>query len=108
MKGVPAMYKGRMVDKNNFRAFVYGAKGERKLVESWDEFEAKMQSGLWFASKDDAEAVKSPSEKPKPVSKPRPARKAKVEKVEDEPIDELPDDGSVIEVKDDILSNEKK
>lgn len=52
MKGAPAIYLGRIVDKKNFRVFIYGVNGEKKLVESWDEFEAAMQSGIWFSSKE--------------------------------------------------------
>lgn len=54
MKGVPATYLGRIVSKENFRAYIYAPDGSSHLVESWDEFEAKMQTGLWFAKKEDA------------------------------------------------------
>lgn len=116
MKGTPAVYLGRIVEKKHFRAFVYGPNGEKKLVESWDAFEACMESGLWFASTEDAEISKSkpvePVEeeeievkptgksKPKPKPKPKGTTRAKVE-VEDESEDELQDDGSVFEVKND-------
>lgn len=119
MEGVPAVYLGRAVDKENFRAFVYGAKGEKKLVESWDEFEASMQSGLWFATIEDAVEVKAvevaaveelPKAKPKAKSRVRPRPLAKNEPVvEDEDSEDiLPDDGSVFEVEEDFLPNEKK
>lgn len=123
MKGTPAIYLGRIVEKKNFRAFIYGANGERRLVESWEEFEANMQSGIWFASVEDAEASKVKVEldepelpefedKPKARAKPKPKPKAqpkpeKVEEPEEEvPADDLEDDGSVIEVKDDFLPKE--
>jgi len=54
MEGIPANYQGRLVSKVNFRAFIYASDGSQKLVNSWDEFENHMQTGLWFASKDDA------------------------------------------------------
>jgi hypothetical protein len=50
MEGIPAIYLGRQVSKTNFRAFIYGHDGSKKLVNSWDEFEKHMQTGLWFAS----------------------------------------------------------
>lgn len=119
MKGTPAIYLGRIVEKKNFRAFIYGASGERRLVESWEEFEANMQSGLWFASKEDAEASKVVDEdvedapveaikKPKPKAKPKPKPQPKPEPVveEDQDEDVLPDDGSVFEVTDDFLPKE--
>ncbi len=116
MEGTPAMYLGRIVEKKNFRAFIYGPNGEQRLAESWEEFEANMQSGVWFASKEDAEASKvvidvqvehkgtikvkqksKPKPRPKSKSKPKPAP---VEKFDEEQLDVLPDDGSVFEVKD--------
>jgi len=54
MKGTPAIYLGRIVSKENFRTFVYSPYGSKKLVESWDEFEKEMASGLWFSTKKDA------------------------------------------------------
>ena len=94
MKGTPAVYLGRIVDKKHFRAWIYGADGERRMVESWDAFEAAMQSGIWFAKLEDIQA------KPKPKAKPK--AKSKIETVTetDESDDVLPDDGSVFEVKD--------
>lgn len=113
MKGTPAIYKGRIIDKKIFCAFVYSPDGRKKLVKSWDEFEACMQSGVWFASiKDAKEAIASiepeespeeekPSTKAKPKPKPKPKPKAKPEPVQsDDSEDVLPDDGSVFEVTD--------
>jgi len=54
MKEAPAIYLGKIIDKKNFRTFIYGPNGEKKLVESWDEFESSMQSGIWFATVEDA------------------------------------------------------
>ena len=107
MEGTPAIYLGRIIDKKYFRAVIYGANGEKKLVESWNEFEASMQSGLWFATNKDAMASKAIGildEKPKPKNKnksnPKPRRMSQVEKVEDDQDlkDVLPDDESVFEV----------
>ena len=101
MNGTPAIYLGRIVEKKNFRAFIYGKNGERKLAESWDEFEANMQTGIWFARKEDAEEKLKPKSKPKPKSK----SKAKSEIVEeiDDSNDLLADDEMVFEVTDDAI-----
>jgi len=53
MEGIPANYLGRIVSKLNFRAFIYAQDGSQKLVNSWDEFEQHMETGLWFACKED-------------------------------------------------------
>lgn len=52
MKGETVLYDGRVVSKEGFRAFIYGMDGKTKLVNSWDEFQESMSSGLWFPSKD--------------------------------------------------------
>lgn len=104
MEGTPAVYLGRIVDKKNFRAFIYGLNGQKRLVESWEEFEANMQIGLWFATAEDACATK---EVVKAVRKPARKPKQKVEvQVDDDVEDVLPDDGSVFEVTDDFLPKE--
>lgn len=69
MKGEPAIYRGRIVDKKHFRAFVYNASSESKLVESWDAFEAAMASGVWFATRKDASSAKEDKPKKKLKSK---------------------------------------
>lgn len=45
------LYCGRWVNKENFRAYVYGGKGEKKLANSYKDFEALIASGEWFTSK---------------------------------------------------------
>ncbi len=92
MEGKPAIYLGRIVSKKHFRAFVYGTNGEQKLVESWDEFEKAMESGIWFASKEEKVKTKSDKRKRKP-------KVISMEHVEDKE-DVLPDDDSVFEVTD--------
>lgn len=54
MKGLTAIYQGKVVQKAHFRAYVYSPDGSQHLVESWDEFEKKMESGIWFATKQQA------------------------------------------------------
>lgn len=63
MEGVSAIYLGQIVDKKHFRTFVYSMDGSKKLVESWDEYERQMASGIWFSTKEDALA-RIPVEKP--------------------------------------------
>lgn len=63
-------YLDRWVDKKHFRAFVYSAT-DQHLVESWNEFEEKIASGLWFSTKSDAlKAIPAPeNEEVKPQIK---------------------------------------
>lgn len=56
------MYQGRWVGKKNFRVFIYNATAS-KLVNSYDEFEREIASGLWFASQDDIAIPKQPVNK---------------------------------------------
>lgn len=49
------VYLGKIIPKQNFRAFVYAADGSKRLVESWEEFESKIDSGIWFSTKEDAQ-----------------------------------------------------
>lgn len=46
------MYEGRLVPVENFRAFVYNAQDEQKLVNSWSEYLIETSSGIWFSSKE--------------------------------------------------------
>lgn len=90
MKGTPAVYLGRIVEKKHFRTFVFGTNGEKKLVESWDAFEAAMQSGIWFATQEDANAIVNENPTPKPKRKSK--SKSKTENVTDNSDDALSDD----------------
>lgn len=49
-------YLGRWVDKEHFRAFVYGLNDQKKLANSYDEYEKLISSGIWF---DSVESVKN-------------------------------------------------
>lgn len=107
MKGTPAIYLGRIVDKKHFRAFIHAPDGAKRLAESWEEYEANMQSGLWFATPEDAKAS---LEVVKPKAK-RASRNKKVEftkpEVQEEPIDDeeedAPEEDLAFEVTDDFL-----
>lgn len=68
MIGKAAVYKGRVIPKEHFRVYIYAVDGEKKLVESWDEFEAHIGTGIWFADEQDAK-TRIPVEKPKRVKK---------------------------------------
>ena len=46
------MYLGRVVPKAGFRAFVYGLENKSMLVNSYEEFEKAITSGIWWPSKD--------------------------------------------------------
>jgi hypothetical protein len=74
MEGIPALYLGRLVSKDNFRTFIYAPSGAKKLVESWEEYERHMGTGLWFASREGSKInglkeheVKEPKKRQKKV-----------------------------------------
>lgn len=58
-------YLGRWVDKSGFRAFVYDARGEQKLADSFSEFESLLASGVWFAKKPEKARIENVKRKPK-------------------------------------------
>lgn len=45
------IYNGKRMLKNHFRAFVYGADNQKKVVNSWDEYEKHVETGIWFSKK---------------------------------------------------------
>ncbi len=57
-----AIYMGRVVPQANFRTFIYGPEGKTKLVNSWSEYQLEMSSGVWFATKEEADKVVVPKE----------------------------------------------
>jgi hypothetical protein len=44
-------YLGKMVPREHFRVFVYSQDGKQKLVNSWNEYQEAIGSGMWFAEK---------------------------------------------------------
>lgn len=52
MKDECVMYQGRTVPMKGFRAFIYGANGITKLINSWEEFEQHMALGIWFSNEE--------------------------------------------------------
>ncbi len=63
MEGNPALYLGRIVSKENFRAFIYSPDGSKKLVNSWVDFENHMKTGIWFSSLEDIKCIKESKKK---------------------------------------------
>jgi hypothetical protein len=45
------LYKGKAVPKEHFRVYIFDAHGQKKLVNSWDEFEDNISTGIWFVDK---------------------------------------------------------
>lgn len=82
------VYLGNVVPTENFRVFIYSPTEESKLVESWHEFEVHMQTGVWFATKEEAEEIKEQKIKRK-------------KKLEAEETQEIKDKEEVKEVKKD-------
>jgi hypothetical protein len=72
MDGVPAVYLGRIVSKENFRVFIFSASGTQRLVESWDDYEQAMASGIWYAIRDEINPVEEQQ-----ITRPVRVRKAK-------------------------------
>ncbi len=50
------LYQGKWIPKEHFRTFVYGTKGQ-KLANSYAEYEALINSGEWFISKENVPIV---------------------------------------------------
>ena len=85
MKGVTAIYLGRIIDKSNFRTFIYSPDGTQKLVDSWDDYEKHIETGLWFALKEDAITRIS-------IKKPKRSKKSNVVKDKEEVVSESVND----------------
>lgn len=51
MVGEHVIYLGRTIPKEGFRAFIYSYNDEQKLVNSWDEYEKNIATGVWFSTK---------------------------------------------------------
>jgi hypothetical protein len=77
MSAVPAIYLGQLVSKEHFRTFIYAPDGAQKLVESWEEFEQHMASGLWFDTLEKAKLSIAVEPEPE-VQKPKRVRNKSV------------------------------
>lgn len=45
------LYRGNLIETDGFRAYVYGQDNLKKLVNSYEEYEAHINSGDWFDDK---------------------------------------------------------
>ncbi len=61
-------YQGRWVDKKHFRAFVY-SEIEKKLAESYEEYQRLVGSGLWFSTKEEVILSKKDKENAEKMQK---------------------------------------
>lgn len=52
------VYNGRLVPRERFRTFIYHAEGNKKLVESYSEFEEHLKTGVWFSTKEAISKIK--------------------------------------------------
>lgn len=41
-------YDGRYVPKAGFRVYIYGYDNKKLLVNSWEEYQEKISSGIWY------------------------------------------------------------
>lgn len=45
------IYNGNSVKEEHFRAFIFKADGDVKLVNSWEEYKTYMSTGVWYSNK---------------------------------------------------------
>jgi hypothetical protein len=74
-------YNGRHVPIDGFRTYIYGNAGQKKLVNSWDEFQAHVSTGMWFALKNEVNIkhIKNTRKKETPPSQIKPVLKIETE-----------------------------
>lgn len=111
MKGVTAIYNGRVIDKKHFRAFIYSPDGQKRLAESWDEFEANVQTGCWFATEQDAKEAMALKEvaiaqKEMEEKEAKKVRKPRVSKKEQESIQEANEEFSAKESEQEAMNDD--
>ena len=58
MQKETVVYDGRIVPKEGFRVFIYSFDNQTKLVESWDEYQEHISSGIWYAKKNTPEMIR--------------------------------------------------
>lgn len=58
MVGEHVLYDGRIIPKAGFRAYIYSYDAVEKLVNSWQEYESNIATGVWFSHKDKVPAKK--------------------------------------------------
>ena len=62
-------YNGMNIPKSQFRTYIFGFDGEKKLVNSYAEFEKDIASGVWFESLEILEARKAAKKSTKSTEK---------------------------------------
>ena len=55
-------YLGRLVSKDGFRVYVYGLEAQKKLVTSWEQYQAHLETGNWHSSIDEIPKKETPVE----------------------------------------------
>ncbi len=45
-------YNGLTIKKAFFRVFVYGYENQEKITNNWDDYQAALETGLWFSSRE--------------------------------------------------------
>lgn len=79
MKQASNIYLGKIINTENFRAYIYNTEGSKKLIESWRDFENHMATGLWFPKK--SEVLEMQKIKKKQESNPKRKRNQKIEEI---------------------------
>ena len=51
-------YNNKWIEKKYFRAFVYNAKNEEKLANSYDEYQKLLATKEWFSTKEEVHKAK--------------------------------------------------
>lgn len=61
-------YQNRSVPRNGFRVFIYAKNGDKKLVNSWEEFKRCIDSNEWFSTEAEAKYALQEENKPEMFS----------------------------------------
>jgi len=56
-------YNGMNILKSQFRVYIYGFDGEKKLIDNFEEFQSHISSGTWFESLEILERRKAEKKK---------------------------------------------
>ena len=68
-QGPTVVYQGRVIPRDGFRAWIYALDNQSKLVNSWEEYQSEISSGVWFSSKKDVEERKAQAVENKPAAR---------------------------------------
>lgn len=92
MKGEVAKYLGKIVNREQFRVFIYSADDQKRLVESYDEFEMYMATGVWFATIEEAQSQNELKKQDEKIKKARAKKQPVAVEDKEEPVEEIKDD----------------